>query len=161
MASMARLLARSAVTAARSAATRSTPRSAAALLAANRTPQFSLLASSASRTLSTTPARRAEGEGDAEDKKKALKESFKTYDQVKSKVEKVCKEFEKINQEKFSLNAHFINDLGLDSLDQVELVMAMESEFGFEIPDAEAEKLTKPIDVIKFICEKAEIAVPK
>ena len=91
--------------AARSAATRSTPRSAAALLlAANRTPQFALLASSASRTLSTTPARLAEGEGDAEDKKKALKESLKTYDQVKSKVEKVCKEFEKINQEKFSLN---------------------------------------------------------
>lgn len=51
--------------------------------------------------------------------------------------------------------------MGLDSLDQVELVMAMESEFGFEIPDAEAEKLTKPIDVIKFICEKAEIAVPQ
>ena len=98
----ARILARSAVMAARSAATRTTPRSAAALLlAANRTPRFAQLAT---RTLSTTPARLAEGEGDAEDKKKALKESFKTYDQVKSKVEKVCKEFEKINQEKFTLN---------------------------------------------------------
>lgn len=202
-------MARSALSAAvRSATTRSTPRSAAALLtAATRTPQSALLASSSARALFTTPARWAEGESDEAAKKQVLKDSLKTFDQVKAKVEKVCKEFEKINQEKFSLNvrptsylsrrthctvdymymhaepplsdwrsmlerhvrvpydrraqAHFINDLGLDSLDQVELVMAMESEFGFEIPDSEAEKLTKPIDVIKFICEKAEIAVPQ
>lgn len=87
-------------------------------------------------------------------------ESLKTFDQVKGKVEKVCMDFEKINKDKFNLDAHFINDLGLDSLDQVELVMAMESEFGFEIPDVEAEKLTKPIDVIKYICDKANITVP-
>ncbi len=93
------------------------------------------------------------------DKAKVL-ESLKTYDQVKAKVEKLGSEFEKLNKEKFNLDAHFINDLGLDSLDQVELVMAMEAEFGFEIPDVEAEKLTRPIDVIKYICAKANISLP-
>lgn len=105
MASVARLLARSALTAARSAATRTTSRSTGALLmAASRTSQSALLASTPARTLFTTPARFAEGDDDAAAKKKALKDSLKTFDQVKAKVEKVCKEFEKINQEKFSLN---------------------------------------------------------
>lgn len=73
-------------------------------MAASRTSQSALLASTPARTLFTTPARFAEGEDDAAAKKKALKDSLKTFDQVKAKVEKVCKEFEKINQEKFSLN---------------------------------------------------------
>jgi len=51
-----------------------------------------------------------------------------------------------------------MNDLGLDSLDQVELVMATEDEFAFEIPDADAEKLLRPADVVKYIADKENIA---
>jgi acyl carrier protein len=48
-------------------------------------------------------------------------------------------------------DAKFIEDLGADSLDQVELVMALEEEFGADIPDEEAEKLTTVGDAIKYI----------
>ncbi len=51
--------------------------------------------------------------------------------------------------------ASFINDLGADSLDTVELVMALEEEFGMEIPDEEAEKLKTVGDAIKYIEEKS------
>lgn len=47
--------------------------------------------------------------------------------------------------------AVFVDDLGADSLDLVELIMAMEEEFGFEIADEEAEKLRTVQDVIKFV----------
>jgi acyl carrier protein len=52
-------------------------------------------------------------------------------------------------------DAVFIDDLGADSLDLVELIMAMEEEFGFEIADDEAEKLRTVGDVINFIKKKA------
>ncbi|KAL6988898.1 Acyl carrier protein 2, mitochondrial [Sarracenia purpurea var. burkii] len=48
-------------------------------------------------------------------------------------------------------NAHFQNDLGLDSLDAVELVMALEEEFGFEIPDNEADKINSIDLAVDFI----------
>jgi len=48
-------------------------------------------------------------------------------------------------------NAHFQNDLGLDSLDSVEIVMALEEEFGFEIPDNEADKINSIKLAVDFI----------
>jgi len=51
--------------------------------------------------------------------------------------------------------ASFIDDLGADSLDTVELVMALEEEFGIEIPDEDAEKMTKVEEAIKYIEEKS------
>ena len=53
--------------------------------------------------------------------------------------------------------AKFIEDLGADSLDTVELVMALEEEFGIEVPDEQAEKLLSVGDVIKYIEEHQEI----
>ena len=53
--------------------------------------------------------------------------------------------------------AKFIEDLGADSLDTVELVMALEEEFGIEVPDEQAEKLQSVGDVIKYIEEIAEV----
>ena len=47
--------------------------------------------------------------------------------------------------------AHFVNDLGADSLDTVELVMAFEEEFGIEIPDEDAEKITRVKEAIEYI----------
>ena len=52
--------------------------------------------------------------------------------------------------------ASFIDDLGADSLDIVELVMKMEEEFGIEIPDEEAEKIKTVNDVIQYITTRAE-----
>ena len=54
----------------------------------------------------------------------------------------------------YPADAKFIEDLGADSLDTVELVMALEEEFGHEIPDEQAEKLQSVGDVIKYIEEK-------
>src|SRR5262245_45360017 len=55
------------------------------------------------------------------------------------------------NADQVTLDAKFIEDLGADSLATVELVMALEEEFGYEIPDEEAEKLQSVGDVIKYI----------
>lgn len=56
--------------------------------------------------------------------------------------------------EEVTPQASFIDDLGADSLDTVELVMALEEEFGIEIPDEDAEKMTSVGDAIKYIEEK-------
>ncbi len=54
---------------------------------------------------------------------------------------------------KVTENASFIDDLGADSLDQVELVMAFEEEFGIEIPDDAAEKINTVASAVKYIAE--------
>jgi acyl carrier protein len=59
-----------------------------------------------------------------------------------------------VNAEQVTPTASFIEDLGADSLDTVELVMAFEEEFGVEVPDEDAEKLQNVGDVIKYIEEK-------
>ncbi|OPJ87503.1 acyl carrier protein, mitochondrial [Patagioenas fasciata monilis] len=63
-----------------------------------------------------------------------------TLDDIKERVLYVLKLYDKIDPEKLTAESHFMKDLGLDSLDQVEIIMAMEDEFGFEIPDGDAEK---------------------
>ena len=60
-----------------------------------------------------------------------------------------------VDAEKVTPEASFVEDLGADSLDTVELVMAFEEEFGMEIPDEEAEKLQTVGDAIKYIQEHA------
>lgn len=55
-----------------------------------------------------------------------------------------------------TMNAAFIDDLGADSLDIVELIMALEEEFDTEIPDAEAEKIVTVGDVVEYIKENVE-----
>ena len=59
-----------------------------------------------------------------------------------------------VKAEEITPNASFIDDLGADSLDTVELVMALEEKFGVEIPDEDAEKITTVGDAIKYIEEK-------
>ena len=56
-----------------------------------------------------------------------------------------------IEPEEITLESSFINDLGADSLDIVELLMALEEEFDIEIPDEEAEKLSTVGDVVEYI----------
>ncbi|XP_058066905.1 acyl carrier protein, mitochondrial isoform X1 [Anopheles bellator] len=80
-----------------------------------------------------------------------------TIQLIKERVLLVLKLYDKVNPEKLSLESHFINDLGLDSLDHVEVIMAMEDEFGFEIPDGDAEKLFRPADIVQYIADKEDI----
>ncbi len=61
-----------------------------------------------------------------------------------------------VNPEQVTPQASFIEDLGADSLDIVELVMAFEEEFSVEVPDEDAEKLQTVGDVIKYIEERAK-----
>jgi len=60
-----------------------------------------------------------------------------------------------VKKEEVTDSAKFVDDLGADSLDTVELVMALEEEFGIEIPDEDAEKLTTVGDALRYIEEKA------
>ena len=72
-----------------------------------------------------------------------------------SKVKKIVADHLGIDEAKVTEESSFIDDLGADSLDTVELVMAFEEEFGSEISDSEAEKILTVGDAIKFIESKA------
>ena len=76
-------------------------------------------------------------------------------DEVSSKVKKIVADNLGIEEAKVTEESSFIDDLGADSLDTVELVMAFEEEFGSEISDSEAEKILTVGDAIKFIENKA------
>ena len=72
-------------------------------------------------------------------------------DDVSSKVKKIVADHLGIEEAKVTDESSFIDDLGADSLDTVELVMAFEEEFGSEISDSEAEKILTVGDAVKFI----------
>lgn len=73
---------------------------------------------------------------------------------LEQKVRDIIVEQLGVNADQVTLEASFIEDLGADSLDTVELVMAFEEEFGAEIPDEDAEKLTTVGAVVKYLTEK-------
>ena len=75
-------------------------------------------------------------------------------DDVAGKVKKIVADHLGIDEEKVTEEASFIDDLGADSLDTVELVMAFEEEFGSEISDSQAEKILTVGDAVKFIENK-------
>ena len=73
---------------------------------------------------------------------------------LEDKVKDIIVEQLGVNADQVNESASFIEDLGADSLDTVELVMAFEEEFGAEIPDEDAEKLTSVGAVISYLKEK-------
>ena len=75
---------------------------------------------------------------------------------IEERVKKIIVEQLGVKEEEVVPEAHFVDDLGADSLDTVELVMALEEEFECEIPDEEAEKLTTVGQAIDYI--KANLA---
>ncbi|EEC79112.1 hypothetical protein OsI_19745 [Oryza sativa Indica Group] len=79
------------------------------------------------------------------------KGSFLDKGEVADRIVSVVKNFQKVEPSKVTPNAHFQKDLGLDSLDTVEIVMAFEEEFGFEIPDNEAEKIDSIKTAVDFV----------
>ena len=76
---------------------------------------------------------------------------------VEEKVKKIIAEKLSVDLEEVVPEASFVDDLGADSLDQVELIMAMEEEFDVSIPDEDAEKIVTVKDAIEYI-EKAQAA---
>jgi acyl carrier protein len=77
-------------------------------------------------------------------------------DNIFDKVRDIIVEQLGVNPEQVTMEAKFIEDLGADSLDTVELVMAFEEEFGIDVPDEEAEKLQAVGDVVRYVEENAE-----
>ncbi len=77
---------------------------------------------------------------------------------IAEQVKKIVIEHLGVDASKVTDNASFIDDLGADSLDTVELVMAFEEEFGVEIPDDAAEKIATVKDAIEFIVSKKAAA---
>jgi len=74
---------------------------------------------------------------------------------IQNKITEIIVEQLGVKPEEVTSEASFVDDLGADSLDTVELVMALEEEFGIEIPDEDAEKIQTVGDAIKYIDEKA------
>ena len=70
---------------------------------------------------------------------------------IEEKVKQIIVDQLGVNAEEVTDEASFIDDLGADSLDTVELVMALEEEFDIEIPDEDAEKITKVGEAIEYI----------
>lgn len=65
--------------------------------------------------------------------------------------------YDKIDPEKLTMDSNFFTDLGLDSLDFVEVIMAMEDEFMFEIPDGDMDRIKTPRDIYQYICDKEDV----
>jgi acyl carrier protein len=73
---------------------------------------------------------------------------------LEEKVKKIIAEQLGVEEEDITPDSSFVEDLGADSLDTVELVMAFEEEFGIEIPDEDAEKILTVQNVVDYIKEK-------
>jgi len=71
--------------------------------------------------------------------------------EVAEKVKKIIMEELGVDEEEVTPEASFVDDLGADSLDQVELVMKFEEEFGIEIPDEDQEKITRVKEAVDYI----------
>lgn len=72
-------------------------------------------------------------------------------DNVEQRVKKIVAEQLGVNESEIKIESSFVDDLGADSLDTVELVMALEEEFECEIPDEEAEKITTVQQAVNYI----------
>jgi acyl carrier protein len=70
---------------------------------------------------------------------------------IPEKVKGIIVEQLGVDEDQVTEDAAFVDDLGADSLDQVELVMALEEEFGIEIPDEDAEKIARVKDAVSYI----------
>ena len=77
---------------------------------------------------------------------------------VADRVKKIIVDQLGVEEETVTPEASFVDDLGADSLDTVELVMALEEEFGIEIPDEDAEKITRVKEAVDYIEKHADKA---
>lgn len=82
---------------------------------------------------------------------------YHTKEQVAEKVSQVLQEQLGVNESQVKPEAKFIEDLGADSLDTVELTMAFEDEFEIEIPDEDVEKIATVGEAVAYIAERLEV----
>lgn len=75
---------------------------------------------------------------------------------VERKVREIVAKQLGIDIEKVTPEAKFVDDLGVDSLDSVEIILAFDEEFGLDIPDEDAEKMLKVVDAIKYIEDRVK-----
>lgn len=73
---------------------------------------------------------------------------------IQERVKKIIIDQLNVEEEQVTPTAHFVEDLGADSLDNVEMVMAFETEFELEIPDEDTEKITNMKDAVSYIQER-------
>jgi acyl carrier protein len=76
--------------------------------------------------------------------------------EIEQKIIKIAAETLKIDESKITLESSFVDDLSADSLDQVELMMAIEAAFDCDIPDEEAGKISTIADAVNYVQKKAE-----
>lgn len=76
-------------------------------------------------------------------------------EQIFDKVKEIIVDQLGVEEDEVALESSFVEDLGADSLDIVELIMALEEEFGLEIPDDEAEKISTVNDAVEYIRENS------
>jgi acyl carrier protein len=79
-----------------------------------------------------------------------------TTSEIQKRVKKIVVEQLGVKEDEVTEDASFVDDLGADSLDTVELVMALEEEFETEIPDEDAEKIVTINDAVKYIVTRME-----
>ncbi|CAG8494988.1 5223_t:CDS:2 [Paraglomus occultum] len=70
---------------------------------------------------------------------------------IENRILDILRGFDKVPAHKLSADSHFVDDLGLDSLDTVEVVMAIEEDFSVEIPDKDADNIRSVSDAVKYI----------
>ncbi|CAO0791943.1 acyl carrier protein-like protein [Mucor lusitanicus] len=75
---------------------------------------------------------------------------------IEVRVLDILRGFDKVDANKIALESHFVKDLGLDSLDTVEVVMAIEEEFSVEIPDKEADDIKTAKQAVEYISHRAD-----
>ena len=80
-----------------------------------------------------------------------------TIKTVEERIKLVLSLYDKVDPNKLTMDSDFFKDLGLDSLDFVEVVMALEDEFGFEIPDGDSDRFKTPRDIFRYICDKEDV----
>ena len=76
--------------------------------------------------------------------------------EIESRVKKIVVEQLGVKEDEITTDASFVDDLGADSLDTVELVMALEEEFETEIPDEDAEKIVTVHDAVQYIISRMD-----
>ncbi|CDZ96532.1 Acyl carrier protein [Phaffia rhodozyma] len=79
-----------------------------------------------------------------------------TKENIERRILDIFRTFDKVNQDKLNLDSSFTEDLGLDSLDAVEVIMAIEEDFFIEIPDAEADEIRTVRQAVDYIINTPE-----
>ncbi|KAI6174657.1 Acyl carrier protein [Aphelenchoides bicaudatus] len=80
-----------------------------------------------------------------------------TMKTVQDRIMLVLSLYDKIDTKKLTMDSNFFTDLGLDSLDFVEVIMVLEDEFQFEIPDGDMDRMKTPRDIYQYICDKEDV----